>query len=119
MGNGEKQKHMFKGLCNIREIDLIVNIIQKMFNFELEVSDLERDLFSVKEKMELIFNFIDLSFQLYNGPVDNNVATLLKKLNELRRYYDKKNPLETFITLKQSLISLDFAPETTLFCSLR
>ena len=29
-------------------------------------------------------------FQLYNGPVDNNAATLLKKLNELRRYYDKK-----------------------------
>ena len=64
-----------------------------MFNFELEVSDLERDLFSVKEKMELIFNFIDLSFQLCNSPVNNNAATLLKKLNELMRYYDKKSTL--------------------------
>ena len=36
-----KQKHMFSGLCNIRENDLIVNIIQKMFDFEFEVSDFE------------------------------------------------------------------------------
>ena len=50
----EKQKHMFKGLCNIRENDLIVNSIKKMFDFELEVSDLEKDLFSVQEKMELM-----------------------------------------------------------------
>ena len=79
----EKQKQMFKGLCNIRENALIVNIIQKMFDFDLEVSYLERERFSVKEKMELIFNFMDLSFQRIDSPVDDKVASLLKKLNEL------------------------------------
>ena len=43
--------------------------------------------------MEPIFNFIDLSFQLFAGSIDGNVATLFKKLNELRRYYDRKSTL--------------------------
>ena len=64
-----------------------------MFDLDLEVSDLERDLSLIKKKMEVIFNFIDLSFQMYDGSFDDNVATLLKKLNELRRYYDKKSTL--------------------------
>ena len=63
----------------------MANLIEKMFDYDLEVSDLERELFSVKEKMEPIFNFIDLSFQRFDGPFNDNVTTLLKKLNELRR----------------------------------
>ena len=37
-------------------------IIEKMLDFDIEVVDLEKELFMVKEKMEPIFNFIDLSF---------------------------------------------------------
>ena len=69
---------MFKGLCNIGANVHIRKIIEKMFNYNLEVSDLESDLFSVKEKMEPMFNFIDVSVQRYNGPFDDNVALLLK-----------------------------------------
>ena len=43
--------------------------------------------------MEVIVNFIDLSFQMYDGSFVDNIATLLKKLNELRRYYDRKSTL--------------------------
>ena len=43
--------------------------------------------------MEPIFNFIDVSFQLLDGPVDDKVASLIGKLNELRRYYDRKSTL--------------------------
>ena len=43
--------------------------------------------------MEPIFNFIDLSFQLIDSPVDEKVESLLRKLNALREYYDKKSTL--------------------------
>ena len=45
--------------------------------------DLEKELFMVKEKMEPIINFIDLSFQLFSGPIDDNVTTLFKQINGL------------------------------------
>ena len=68
-------------------------IMSKMFDFDLEISDIEKDLLSVREKMEPIFNFIDISFQLIDGPVDDKVECLLRKLNALRDYYDKKSTL--------------------------
>ena len=82
----------------------MTDIRSKMFNFDLEISDIEMDLFSVKENIERIFNVIDLSFQLLDGPVDDKVASLIRKLNELRRYYDRKSTLnmhhsETIIDL--------------------
>ena len=54
-----------------------------MFDLDLEVSDLERDLSLIKKKMEVIFNFIDLSFQMYDGSFDDNVNvtfTIVRKL---------------------------------------
>ena len=67
--------------------------MSKMFDFDMETSDIKNDLFSVKEKIEPIFNFIDLSFQLLDGPVDDKVASLIGKLNNLRKYYDRKSTL--------------------------
>ena len=46
----EKQSQRFKGLCNIRANAQMRNIIEKMFDYDLEVGDLERDLYSEKEK---------------------------------------------------------------------
>ena len=97
----EKQSLMAKGLITLRENPHMPYIMSKMFDFDLETSDIEKDLFSVKEKMEPIFNFIDLSFQLLDGPVDDKVASLIGKLNELRRYYDRKSTLKC-ITVKRS-----------------
>ena len=51
------------GLINIRENPLIIEIYRTLFDFDLEVVDFERDVFSVKDKLELIFNFMDISFQ--------------------------------------------------------
>ena len=68
-------------------------IMSKMFDFDLEIADIEKDLLSVREKMEPIFNFIDISFQLIDGPVDDKVECLLRNLNALRDYYDKKSTL--------------------------
>ena len=64
-----------------------------MIDYDLEVSNLEKDLFSVRAKIEPIFNFIDVSFQLLDGPADKIVALLIKKITALRKYYDQKSTL--------------------------
>ena len=60
----EKHKILFQALCKIRENPIMVDIIRKMFDFDLEVSELDNNLFSVTEKIEVIFNFMDIFFQL-------------------------------------------------------
>ena len=59
----EIQKFMHTGLCNIRENPLIMEIVQKMFDFDLDIGDIEKDILFIKEKLELTFNFMDISFQ--------------------------------------------------------
>ena len=93
LSEAEKQSIMTRGLINLRENPYMTEIMSKMFDFVLELSDIEKDLFSVKEKIEPIFNFIDVSFQLLDGPVDDNVALLIRKLTVLRKYYDEKATL--------------------------
>jgi len=73
---------MARGLIALRRNKYMPYIMSKMFDFDMETSDIKKDLFSVKEKIEPIFNFIDLSFQLLDGPVDDKVASLIGTLNE-------------------------------------
>ena len=68
------------------------NIMQKMFDYDLEVSALEKEICMIKEKIEPIFNFIDVSFQLLDGPFEKAVALLNKQMGKLRNYSDKKRP---------------------------
>ena len=50
------------GLESIKENPLIIEIIRKMFDFDLEVGDIERDVLNVKDKLELLFNFMTSLF---------------------------------------------------------
>ena len=86
----EKEDILVRGLINLRENPHMRDIMIKMFDYDLEISDLEKEIFIVKEKIEPIFNFIDVSFQLLDGPFDKAVALLNKKMGKLRNYYDKK-----------------------------
>ena len=99
LSSTEVKQLINNGLINIRENPLIIEIVQTLFDFDLEVEDIERDVFSVKDKLELIFNFMDISFQSMEGPMDVTIANLLKRMNELRKYYDRKS------TLNQSPVS--------------
>ena len=67
-----------RGLINLRANPHMLNIMQKMFDYDLEESDIE-ELFINKEKLEPIFDFIDVTFQLLDGPFDKAVALLNKK----------------------------------------
>ena len=63
----EKEDVLTRGLINLRTNPHMRNIMRKMFDYDLEVSDLEKELFIVREKIELTCNFIDVSFQLLEG----------------------------------------------------
>ena len=80
------ERVMTTGLINLRENPHMPEIMRKMFDYNLEASDLEKDLFSIKEKSEPIFNFIDVSFQLLDDPHDQSIALLIKNLMALRNY---------------------------------
>ena len=53
----EQQSIMARGLLNLSENPDMANIVQKMFDYDLEVGDVEKDLLSVEIKMEPIFKF--------------------------------------------------------------
>ena len=86
----KKEEILTRGLINLRFNPHMRDIMVKMFDYDLEVSDLEREIFMVKEKIETIFNFIDVSFQLLDGPFEKTVALLNKQMVKLRNYYDRK-----------------------------
>ena len=88
----EKEDILVRGLINLRANPHMRDIMIKMFDYDLEVSDLEKEIFMIKEKIEPIFNFIDVSFQLLDGPFEKAVALLNKQMGKLRNYYDKKRP---------------------------
>ena len=53
-----------------------------MFDYDLEVAEVEREFFSIPAKMEITFNYIDETFTL-----------VARHLDHLSRYYDKKSCL--------------------------
>ena len=55
-------------LCKNHE--LMPVLIKRMFDFELEVEVLEREVFSLPERMPLAFNYMDLFFQIYPATSD-------------------------------------------------
>ena len=45
------KQYMHKGLCNIRENPIIMEIVLKLFDFEAHIEDIEKDVLFVKEKL--------------------------------------------------------------------
>ena len=94
-------------LANVMEIckthELMPGLIKRMFDFELEVEVLEREIFSIPERMPLTFNYMDLFFQLYPATSDETFKKAARLVKELCRYYDKKSCLN----LKHSGMIID------------
>ena len=78
--------------------ELMPFIIEQMFDFEREESKLEVEVFSIPEKMALVFNYMDSFFQIQPISTEESFKKAAKMMNVLRRYYDKKaclNPKHT------------------------
>ena len=56
---------MNRGMDNLRKSGHMKEIINKMFDFECEVVDVEKEISSYPTMIETVFNFKDLSFQLF------------------------------------------------------
>ena len=100
----EKGDILARGLINLRANPHMRDIMVKMFDYDLEINDIENEIFMVKEKIEPIFNFIDISFQLLDGPFEKSVALLYKQMIKLRNYYDRKATLN--MAQSESIVDL-------------
>ena len=65
-------------------------LIKQMFDFELEESVLERDVFSLPDRMLLVSNYMDLFFQIYQAASDETFKRAANLMKGLCIYYDKK-----------------------------
>ena len=68
---------MTNGMDTLRNNELMRGFIDKMFDYDLEVAELESEMFSIPAKMEITFNCIDLSFQLFPSSSDEISRWLL------------------------------------------
>ena len=100
----ERGDMLVRGLINLRTNPHMRDIMVKMFDYDLEIGDIEKEILMVKEKIELIFNFIDVSFQLHDGPFEKSVTLLYEKMLKLRMYYDKKSTLN--MAQSESIVDL-------------
>ena len=53
---------MSEGMESLRNHELMNRLIERMFGFDREVIKMEGEIFSQPDRMELTFNYIDLSF---------------------------------------------------------
>ena len=65
-------------------------IIQQMFDFDMEESILEKEIFSIPEKMALVFNYMDSFFQIQPNSTEESYKKAAVMMKNLRRFYDKK-----------------------------
>ena len=78
-------------------------IIQQMFDFDMEESILEKEIFSIPEKMALVFNYMDLFFHIQPNSTEESYKKATVMMKNLRRFYDKK----TCLNMKHTEIIID------------
>ena len=61
-----------------------------MFDFDLEVDELEKEVFSIPARMEITFNYIDLSFYLPRSSCDETFKLIARHLSDLNFNYSEK-----------------------------
>ena len=86
-------RFMSDGMESLRDNALMKGLIERMFDYEQDLALVETEISGQPNRMELVFNYIDLSFQLFPTSSDEAYRTHAKFLHSLRRYYDKKASL--------------------------
>ena len=86
-----KTARIANGMDTCKTHLLMPGLIKRMFDFDLEVEILERDVFSSPERMPLVFNYMDLFFQIYPVTSDETFKKAVRLMKNLCRYYDKKS----------------------------
>ena len=94
LSDAAKVAFMSDGMKTLRNNERMQGLIDRMFNDERGVAEKEREIFSQPIRMELTFNYINLSFQLFQTPSDEVFRTYAKYLPDVWRYYDKRLSLD-------------------------
>ena len=89
MSDSAKIAFMPHGVDALRDNELMRGFIDKTFDYDQEVAELEREIISIPAKMEITFNYIHLSFQLFPSTSDETFTLVARYLDDLHRYYDK------------------------------
>ena len=85
----DKKDWLESGMEQCKANEFLLFIIREVFDFEKEESILARDIFAVPEKMALMFNYMDLFFQIQPTSNDESFKKAAAFMQQLRKYYDK------------------------------
>ena len=66
-------------------------LITRLFDYDREMGSLESEIYDRPNQMDVVFNYIDLAFQLMPASNDEAYSKHAKYLKTLLRYYDKKS----------------------------
>ena len=83
MNSREQCVFMNEQLQKIRYNGVMVRMISLVFNYELDKVNLEQNMFKVEERVTLLFNFINLTFQLFTKPLDEKYTRLTGYFNKV------------------------------------
>ena len=77
---------MVKKLDELQRCSRVEELISKIFDFEVEIADIENKIFSHPTQLETIFKYVDVSFQLFSDVVDETCLKVSGRMNDLRTY---------------------------------
>ena len=86
MPAADKTAFVNNGMDTLRNSEHMRACIDKMSDYDLEVAEIEKEIFSILSIMETIFNYIDLSFQLFPTSTDETFNLVDRHMNDLRKY---------------------------------
>ena len=72
-----KQALMKKGMEQCKSHELMPDLIRSMFNYELEMEIMQGEVLSMPDRMPLVFNYMDLFFQIFPNKNDERVMQML------------------------------------------
>ena len=81
---------MTNGMESWRDNAYMKGLIERLFDYERDVALVESEIFSQPDRMDVVFNYIDVSSQLSSDEAYRKHA---KYLHSLWRYDDKKASL--------------------------
>ena len=84
---------MTSGIESLRDNVYIQGLIERMFDYDQEITQVESEIFNRPDRMDVVFNYIDLSFQLLPASSDEAYTKHAKYPHILLKYYDVKSSL--------------------------
>ena len=75
---------MTEGMESLRDSVFMADLIEKMFDYERDIGLVESEIFDRADRMEVVFNYINLTFQLLPATSDEAYTKHAKYLHTLR-----------------------------------